>query len=196
MDKTTLVREDHEILDRVVQALSRANIPVTLVEWDYVSETEEGQLAKLVIGTPLHDSKGPHEAYSRVIEALERAGFYEKVPMLRVSVLSPEASVVRALAQEVKNRTEGNIHILAYDPNQPDDKKEYSVIFAPFAGSGGAVPAKHLTGTPELRKFLEEHLHIRRSPVEEALLELGRKGHASIFNVQLTARERKRLGLA
>ena len=196
MDKAALVTGDEEILDRVVQALSQAKIPVTLVEWDYVSEKEEGQLAKLVIGTPLHDSKGPHEAYSRVIEALERAGFYADVPMLRVSVLSPEASVVKALEQEVKSRTEGNIHILSHGPKGPNYEKEFSVIFAPFAGPGGAVPAKRITSLVELRKFLEERLHIQKTSVEEALHELARKGHTSLFNVQLTNRQRKKLGLA
>ena len=196
MDKATLVTKDQQIRDRVVQALSQAKIPVTLVECDYVSEIEEWQLVKVVIGTPLHDSKGPREVYSRVIEALQQAGLYEEVPMLRVSVLSPSDRVVKALEQEVKNQTEGNIHILAHDRKRPNHEKEYSVIFAPFAGPGGAVPAKHITGLVALRKFLEESLHIRKTSVEEALLELARKGDTSIFNVQLTSREKKRLGLA
>ena len=196
MDKATLVTKDQQIRDRVAQALSQAKIPVTVVECDYVSETEEWQLVKVVIGTPLYDSEDPREVYSRVIKALQQAGLYEEVPMLRVSVLSPEDRVVKALAQEVKNRTEGNIHILAHDPKRPNHEKEYSVIYAPFAGPGGFIPARHITGLGELRKFLEESLHIKKTAVEEALLELARKGDTSIFNVQLTSRERKRLGLA
>jgi len=192
MDKATLVTRDHQILGRVLEALSRAKIPVTLVDWNYDAEIEEWQL---VIGTSLYDSKGPLKTYSRIIEALQQAGIYEEVPMLRVSVLSPDARVVKALAQEVKDQTEGNIHILAHH-GKPSHEKDYSVIFAPFAGTGGAIPAKHITGLAELRKFLEERLHIRKTSVEEALLELARKGDTSIFNVQLTKRERKRLGLA
>ena len=196
MDKATLVTKDQEILNRVQQALHQAKIPATLVEWDYISEIEEWQLVRVVIGTPLYDSKGPVEAYSRVIKALQQAGFYEKVPMLRVSVLSPEDSVVKALAQEVKNRTEGSIHILAHEPKKLNHEKDYSVIFAPFAGTGGAIPAKHITGLAELRKFLEERLRIRKTLVEDALVELAREGDASILNVQLTSKERKQLGLA
>jgi len=196
MDKATLVAKDPQILVLVVQALSQAKIPVTLIEWDYVSEIEEWQSVRLIIGTPWHDSKGPREAYSRVIEGFERAGIYEEVPMLRVSVLSPEDSIVKALAHEVKNRTEGSIHILAHDSNRPNHEKTYSVIFAPFTGRGGAVPAKQFTGLVKLRKFLEERLHIRKPWVEESLLELARKGDTSIFNVRLTSRERKRFGLA
>ena len=193
MDKATLVTKDRLILDRVVQALSQAKIPVTLVDWNYVSEIEEWQL---VIGTPLYDSKGPLEAVSRVIEALQQAGIYKEVPLLRLSVLSPDDSVAKALKEEVKDRTEGNIHILAHDPKRPNHEKMYSVIFAPFVGPGGAVPAKHIAGLVELRKFLEERLHIRKTSVDEALLELARKGDASIFNVQLTNREAKNRGLA
>ena len=193
MDKTTLVRNDLEILGRVLDALNRARIPATLVEWNYVSEIEEW---RLVIGTPLYDSIGPLKAYSRVIEALQQAEIYEEVPMLRVSVLSADDSVVKGLKQEVKDRTEGNILITDYAHNKPNHEKPYSVVFTPYAGRGGAVPAKHLTGLVELRKFLEQDLHIKKISVEEALLELARKGYALIPNVQLTNRKAKALGLA
>ena len=193
MDKTALVTQDQETLNRILQALSRAKIPVSLVDWNYDSEIEEWQL---VIATPLYDSRGPREAVSRVIKSLEDAGIYQEVPIRRVSVLSPADSLVKTLKEEVKDLTEGNIHILAHDADRPNHAKEYSVIFAPFAGRGGFVPAKHITELAELRKFLEESLHIRRTLVEDVLLELARKGDTSIFNVQLTSKERKRLGLA
>ena len=193
MDKATLVKSDLEIEGRVLEALSRANIPVTLCDWNYVPEIEEWQL---VVATPLHDSKGPLEAYSRVIEALQSAGIYEDVPIRRVSVLSPNDNLVKTLEQDIKVRTEGAIHIIGHDHSKPKHEKVYSVIFAPFTGPGGAVPARHITGRGELSKFLEERLHIRKTSVEEALSELESKGSTSIFNVQLTNREAKRLGLA
>src|SRR5438552_14939419 len=86
--------------------------------------------------------------------------------------------------------------LLGYDQNKPNHKKISSVIFAPFTEPGGAVPAQHFTGLGELRKFLEELLHIRKTSVGEALAELVRKGTTSIFNVQLTNREAKKLKLA
>ena len=193
MDKATLVTKDHEILARVQHALHAAGIGVAVVDWNYDSEIEEWQL---VIGTPLYDSKGPREAASRVIEALEKAGIYKEVPILKVSVSSPHDSVVKALEREVKNRTEGHLHILAHPRNGPGREKEYSIIFAPFSGPGGAVPAKHVTDIVALRQFLEDRLHIGRSSVEEALHELARKGDTTILNVQLTHRQAKKLGLA
>ena len=193
MDKATLVKSDLEIEGRVLEALSRANIPVTLCDWNYVPEIEEWQL---VVATPLHDSKGPLEAYSRVIGALQSAGIYEDVPIRRVSVLSPNDNLVKTLEQDIKVRKEGAIHIFGHDHSKPNHEKVYSVIFAPFTGSGGAVPARHITGRGDLSKFLEERLHIRKTSVEEALSELESKGSTSIFNVQLTNREAKRLGLA
>jgi hypothetical protein len=193
MDKATLVRRDLEMEGRVLDALNRAGIPVTLCDWNYVSDIDEWQL---IIATPLHDDKGPLEAYSRVIKALQSAAIYEDVPIRRVSVLSPNDSLVKTLEHDIKVRTEGAIHIIGHDQDRPKPDKVYSVIFAPFTGPGGAVPARHITGIGELGKFLKERLHIRETSVEEALAELARKGSTSIFNVQLTNREAKKLGLA
>jgi len=194
MDKATLVRKDHQILGLVQEALSRAKIPVSLVHWYYDSEIKEQQL---VIGTPLHDSKGPREAASRVIEALENAGIYEEVPKFQVSVISPEDSVTPALEQEVKNRSEGNITVVEMTPAKPSAEKVYSVIFSPYAARGfNVIPARHITGLEELRRFLEERLHIRKTSVDEALTELARERRSFISNVQLTNREAKKLGLA
>ncbi|PYV86343.1 MAG: hypothetical protein DMG05_20010 [Acidobacteria bacterium] len=193
MDKATLVKSDLETEGRVLEALRRARIPVTLCDWDYVPEIEEWQL---VVATPLYDSKGPLEASSRIIEALQSAGIYKDVPIRKVSVLSPNDNLVKTLAEDIKGRTEGAIHIVGYDQNKPNHKKIYSVIFAPFTGPGGAVPAQHFTGLGALRKFLEELLHIRKTSVDEAWAELVRKGTTSIFNVQLTNREAKKLKLA
>jgi len=193
MDKATLVRNDLEIEGRVLEALSRANIPVTLCDWNYVDEINEWQL---VVATPVYDSKGPLEAYSRVIGALQSAAIYEDVPIRRVSVLSPNDNMVKRLEQDIKIRTEGAIHIVGFDEDRPNHEKVYSVIFTPFTGSG-AVPAKRITGLGDLRRFLEERLHIGKTAVvEEALPELERKGSTSIFNVQLTNKAAKRFGLA
>ena len=190
MDKTTLVRSDLEIEGRVLGALSRAKVPVTLCDLNYVPELDEWQL---IIGTPWYDSKGPREAYGRVIKALQDAGIYEDVPIGRVTPRSPDDPVVRSLEREVNLGTEGAIHLLANETASGD--QSYRVIFAPFAGPGGAVPSRHFRGVDRLREFLENTLYISRSSVDEALSELRRKGSASIFNVQLTRKELKKLGL-
>lgn len=190
MDKKTLVRSDQDIEGLVLGALSRAKIPVTLCDWNYDPDLDEWQL---ILATPWHDSKGPREANSRVIKALQEAGIYQDVPIRRLFVKSPDDPLVQALQQEVKERTEGVIHISDY--NGPSGSKGYFVIFAPFAGEGGAVPSRRLSGLEELSEFLAKRLHIQPSSIAEALAELSRRGSTSI-HVQLTTREAKKLGLA
>ncbi len=179
---------DLQIEGRVLAALSLAKIPITLCVPNYVPELSEWQL---VIATSLYDSKGPHEANSRVVKALQDAGFYEDVPIRRLFVRSPEDPLVKALEQETKLKREGTIHIRG-----DKGRNSFAVFFAPFVGPGGAVPARHFSGEGRLRGFLESDLYLSRSSVDEALSELERKGDASIFNVQLTRREAKKLGLA
>jgi hypothetical protein len=186
-----LVGSDLDIGGRVMLALSRSRIPVTLCDWNYVAQLDEWQL---VIATPWYDSKGPREAFSKVVSALQHEGIYQDVPIRRVFVKSPEDPLVKALEQEIKVKTEGVIFI--DDHGGAGHRKMYSVVFAPFAGPGGAVPARRISGAEELRDFLESHLHISRSQVEETLLELERRRNTRIANVQLTKREAKNLGLA
>jgi|SRR5580704_6641125 hypothetical protein len=190
MDKTALVRSDLEIEGRVLAALSKAKIPVTLCDLNYVEPLQEWQL---VIATRWYDSLGPRESYDRVFQALQDAGIYKDIPIRRLSVTSPTDPLAKALEREVKLRTEGTIHIVRSTKAQG---YSYAVTFAPFAGSGGAVPARRFAGSDDLRLFLEDDLYISRSSVDEALLELERKGNASIFSVQLTRKELKNLSLA
>jgi len=189
MDKATLVRSDLDTQGRVLNALSQAKIPASLIDLDYIPQLDEWQL---VIATRLFDEKGPKEAYSRVIKALQAVGIYEEIPMRRVFLKSPSDPSVRALEAELKIKTEGAIHIFALGA-QTD---RYSVVFAPFTGPGGAVPARRFDGLDEVQTFLENEVGISRSSVEEAVDELKRKRSVSILHVQLTRREAKRLGLA
>jgi len=190
VDKATLVKSDLETEGRVLSALSLAKVPVTLCQLSYVPRLDEWQL---VIATPWYDTKGPHETYSRVIEILQEAGIYEEVPIRRVFLKSPQDLTVKALEQEVRVKTEGAIHIVQYGKTSRGDR--YSVIFSPFAGPGGAVPSRRFVGADQLRAFLERDLHISRSSVDDALSELDRKLSASIFHVQLTRKEVRKLGL-
>jgi hypothetical protein len=175
---------------QILSALSLARIPVTLVEADYIPQLDEWQI---FIATPLYDTKGPAEANSRVIKALETLGVYKDVPIRRVFVKSPSDPSIKALEADVKVGTEGAIHILALHANH---EGPYSVIFAPFSGPGGAVPSKRFNDRNQLRRFLEDEIGISRSSVDDALTEIPHKGSASIFHVQLTRREARKLGLA
>jgi len=102
--------------------------------------------------------------------------------------------LVRALERDLKDRTEGSIHIRS--DRKSHSAHHYSVIFAPYTGRGGAVPSRHFQALDRLRSFLEDDLYISRSSVDEALSELERKGSSSILNVQLTRKELKKLALA
>jgi hypothetical protein len=190
MDKTTLVRGDLEARGRMLSALSLARVPVSLVEVEYIPQLDEWQI---FVGTSLYDSKGPAEANSRVIKALQEVGIYKEFPIRRVFVKSPNDPVIQALEAEVKQTAEGAIHVLALHPDQDGP---YSVIFAPCTGPGGAVPSRRFAHAQQLRSFLEEDIGIPRSSVDDALSEARRKGGASIFHVQLTRREAKHFGLA
>jgi len=190
VDKTTLVRSDLETRGQIQSALSLAHIPVTLVEVDYIQQLDEWQI---FVATPLFDSKGPAEANSRVIKALQDLGIYKGIPIRRVFVKSPSDPAIKALEAEVRVRTEGAIHILATHANH---EAPYSVIFSPFSGPGRAVPSRMFNSSDQLRGFLEDDIGIPRSSVDDALTEIRQKGSASVFHVQLTRREAKRLGLA
>jgi hypothetical protein len=190
VDKATLVRRDLEIEGRVLSALSLAKIPLTLSDLNYVPQLDEWQL---VIATPWFDSKGPRESYSRVIKALQNAGIYEDVPIGRLFLKSPADPLVKTLERDVKLRTEGTIHIVRSKKAQG---YSYAATFAPFTGPGGAVPARRFAHIDDLRFFLEDDLYISRSSVDEALREMERKNSVSIFSVQLTRKELKKLALA
>lgn len=193
MDKETLVRSDLEIGGLVLNALSRERIPVTLCIWNYVPQLEEWQL---VIATPWYDTRGPREANDRVLAALSTAGIYQTVPIRRLLVLSPHDPIVQALAREIEVKTEGEIHILQENQNHPTIGGHYAAIFTPFMGPGGAVPVKKILGKELLRQFLVSQLRILPAFADEAVDELDHKGSASIYRVQLTHREARRLGLA
>jgi hypothetical protein len=190
MDKATMVRSDLEVRGKVLGALSLARVPVTLVELDYIPGLEEWQV---FVATPLYDTKGPAEAVSRVLKAFQSMGIYKELPIRRVSISSPEELPIKELDAEVKRKTEGEIYIF---PVHRGHKGQYMVVFAPFTGPGGAVPSRRFNSQDHLQRFLEDEIGISRSSVEDALRELDRKGSASIFQVQMTRREAKRVGLA
>jgi hypothetical protein len=191
MDKATLVTSDLEIEGLVVGALSRAKIPVTAVDWIWVPQFEASQL---VVVTSLHDTKGPREAYARILAALSEAGVYQSVPIREIFVISPGDPLAQELVRQLRSISEGTIHLskIALD----EGSAQYSVVFAPYLGTGGAIPSVRLHDDNELRSFLEKRVGIPRHDVDQAFGQLAQKGNASIFNVQLNLRRAKKLSLA
>jgi hypothetical protein len=191
VDKATLVANDVEAEGFVIAALSNANIPVTAVEWNWVPQLHEWQL---VVVSSLHDTKGPRETYARIIEALSRAGVYQNIPIRKLFVKSPDDPFAQELVRQLKLMTEGTIHVIRNKP--AGSSPQYSVVFAPYLGTGGAIPSVRLQDDEELRSFLEKRLGISPYEVNQALNKLMQKGSASIFNVQLNLRKARKLNLA
>ncbi len=187
MDKATLVKSDLEAEGLVIEALSRARIPITLCDWNYVPQLDEWQL---VVATPWYDSKGPREANRLILKAFVKAGLYEQVPMRRFFVKSPDDPFVKALERERKFSAEGSIHIVKVGPGK------YSAIFTPYTGPGGAVPSVQFSNDRELRDFLQNRIGISTHIVDIALSELAARSNASIPSVQLTLKRVKQLGMA
>src|SRR5580704_9972543 len=92
----------------------------------------------------------------------------------RVRVTSPKDPLVQALKQQVKEQNQGFIHILK--PLRPHNGDPYSLIFAPVAGSGGALPARRFASLGDLEVFLGQNLHLKPSSILDAIHELKRDG--------------------
>lgn len=215
MATATLVNSDIEIGRRIVAALTRAAIPVAVYLWAFIPEIQEWQF---IIATPLVDSKGPLAAYGEVNKALQKEGVFGDVPLRRIFLKSPSDKVLRSLEKESKavpreafrvlNKPiagsfvedaylyTGFIHIVQLQKSDPSSLPIYSVIYAPYEGPGGAVPAVKVRGADELQGFLLDALHIDREWVSSAIRDLGQRASATIPNVQLRAQELRRLGLA
>jgi hypothetical protein len=55
MDQAVLVKSDRDIGAKVIEALSRVNIPVSLLNWAYVPELEECNWSSRAPGSILRD---------------------------------------------------------------------------------------------------------------------------------------------
>jgi hypothetical protein len=191
VDQTLLVSDFGEIEGKVVSALSRAQIPITAVDWNWVPQLDESQL---IVVTPLVDSRGPRETYARVLKALTVAGVYQSIPIRKLFVKSPDDPVAQKVIKELKETREGSIHIVR-DATR-NGALQYTMVFAPYVGSGGPIPSKRFSGNDGLREFLEKRLSIDRYHIDQALSELIQKQSTTIVNVQLSLRRAKKLNLA
>jgi len=214
MATATLVNNDIEIGRRIVAALTRASIPVTVYLWAFIPQLQEWQF---MVATPLVDTKGPLAAYGDVNRALQKEGVFEDVPLRRIFLKSPNDKVLRALEKEsraipqeafrvVNEQIAGNfvedayvysgaLHIVRLA--KPSDRvpAKYSMIYSPYSGRGGAAPSLRFESTAELRDFLLRKLLLDQLSVETAVMELTTAGNTSIPNVQLSRADFKRLGL-
>src|SRR5579863_9206235 len=206
MATAALVNRDIEIGRRIVAALTRANVPVTVYLWALVSEEW-----LFIVATPLVDSKGPLAAYDQVNRALQRAGVLADVPRQMIFLMSPNDPELKALEKQSRVMPQeafrvvnasiagrfvedaylyaGFIYIVKL--HQRGDRSTYSVIYAPYSGPGGLVPSVKIDGIENLKEFLGTKLHVRSEVVESAIGELATKDSSTITNVQLRKLELK-----
>jgi hypothetical protein len=90
----------------------------------------------------------------------------------------------------------GSVHVVEVQKPMSNAIGRYSVVYAPYAGPGGAAKPRVLDGLEALEGFLEEDVKIDGSDVSEAISQLRRHGWSSIPNVILRSPDLKRLGLA
>jgi hypothetical protein len=213
MAAAALVTHDIEVGRRIVAALTRAAIPVSVYLWAFNPQRNEWQF---IVATPLVDSKGPLDAYNEVNRALLRGGIIDDIARTTVYLRSPNDRVLKTLEKESKavpHETfrvvnapiagafvedaylyHGSLDIIAL-ANPKGTHTKYSIIYLPHAG-GGAAPSRQIDGTENLSNFLEsKFLRLRRDVVASTIEELSESGNASIPNVQLRTQDLKRLGL-
>jgi hypothetical protein len=210
MATATLVNNDIEIGRRIVAALTRASIPVTVYLWAFIPQLQEWQF---MVATPLVDTKGPLAAYGEVNRALQKEGVFEDVPLRRIFLKSPNDRILKSLEKEsraipqetfrvVNEQIAGNFVEDAYVYSGSLDISEsenhggmapstYWVTYAPYAGPGDATWP--IRGLDSLRELLVSKLRISRAIVESALKDVSTNKRASIPNLQLRARDLKRL---
>ena len=215
MATAALVNDDIEIGRRIVAALTRANIKVTVYLWAFIPQLQEWQF---MIATPLVDYKGPLAAYGEVNKALQKEGLFDEVPLRRIFLKSPNDKVLRSLEREsravpkeafriVNEQIAGNfvedayvysgsVHISQLGSTRGEMRPRFLVIYTPYSGPGGAAPTVRLEGTEQLREFLEGKVGIDKEMVDRALRELADRRSSTIPHVQLRHQELKRLGLA
>jgi hypothetical protein len=116
-----------------------------------------------------------------------------KIANTTVFLKSPEDPVAKKLIQEIRTTGEGSIHIIRDVMN--DGRQEYSVVFAPYSGTGGAIPSVRLADDQKLRDFLGKRIGVASYLIDQAFSQLATKGSASIFNVRLSLRRAKTLKL-
>jgi hypothetical protein len=212
---SALVEKDVEVGRKLVAALALSSIPITAAFW---GRTEESNEWGIFVVTPLVDSKGKGAAYRQVLRALEARQVFSDIPWMRIFVVSPRSPASRSLAgrnkpipvetigslnADVGERFvedaylySGSVHIVEAQKASSSSQSKYSVVYAPYAGPGGAAKPRVIEGLEGLRSFLEENVGVDNSEVVRAMAQVRQNSWASIPNVMLRGPDLKRLGLA
>lgn len=202
MATAALVDRNIEIGRQIVASLTRAKIPVTVYLWAFVSEEWI-----FIVATPIVDSKGPLAAYAEINRALQKAGLPDEIANQKIFLMSPSNRELRSLEKESKTTPYEAVRTVntSIAGRFVEDAYVYSGIYIQeFESIPKGSPTYYVTYAPssvtwaersleDLRRFLVSMLHVSPDTVELALKELSAKKSASIPDVQLRARDLKRL---
>ena len=102
MGKALLVTIDFAIGKKVVEALDRSDLAISVALWAYLSEYEDW---RFVLSSRKLDEAKPAEAYGLVDGALREAGFsYEQTPTLAIRSMSdPFIKALRRMFAKAKS---------------------------------------------------------------------------------------------
>jgi hypothetical protein len=214
MATATLVNSDIDIGRRIVAALTRAAIPVTVYLWAFVPQLQEWQL---IIGTPLVDSKGPLAAYGEVNRALRKEGLFDDVPLRRIFLRSPNDRALKSLQKQSESVPQeafrvvnepiagnfvedaylygGSIFIVRAGSLRPNRREYYSVMYTPRSGQRTPAPPLRLEKIEDVRRFLEQKLHLDTHATDLQLEKL-RANQSVLIPVALTTAQLRVLGLS
>jgi hypothetical protein len=96
--------------------------------------------------------------------------------------------------RRIMDEIEGAIHITRLDRETAPEPWVYDITFAPYAGPGGALTVRKVTGDDQLRKLLRDGVGVRQPFLDDALKQ-ARFGSAAIPRVRLTAEQTRSLRL-
>ena len=100
MDKTALVGDEIEIGREATEGLRQdSSVALWAASWLYVPAAGEW---RLFIATPLVDTDGPKKTYAAIQKTLRRLGLSDRLPLWRISAVSPNDPFVKALRTVVR----------------------------------------------------------------------------------------------
>lgn len=213
MATAALVDRDIEIGRRILVALSKAGVAVSVAFWAYVPQVNEWQL---FIATPLVDAKGNRAAYDQVLRALQNAGINGDLPWRRIFLRSPKDNVLKSLEKRSKAAPDevfrvvnneiggrfvedaylyvGTIFIVKAGSSRPNQREFYSAIYSPQSSMRAPARPLRFETIEEIRGFLENDLHLDTHRVDLEIEKL-KAGQSVRIPVSLSAAQLSRLGL-
>lgn len=128
MDKETLVRSDLDVGRRITEALDHSEIKLRGSLWLHDKEEDDW---RLILVTPLVDSRGPLATYTMVQRALAKAQLTSELPLSKISVTGPSDPLIKSLRTAL--RTGPGMHSLratqsAIDNVYVDDVLVYRLL--------------------------------------------------------------------